>query len=100
MKKLYSSLVRLNSLQFKYRTSISFVIVFIFILFIDFIFNLNFPFIVEFLNNKYSISIKNIKAFACFLAILFHYVKHNINVETSISIKAVIRSILFPNHLP
>ena len=57
MKKLYSSLVRLNSLQFKYRTSISFVIVFIFILFIDFIFNLNFPFIVEFLNNKYSISI-------------------------------------------
>ena len=57
MKKLYSSLVRLNSLQFKYRTSISFVIVFIFILFIDFIFNLNFPFIVEFLNNNYSISI-------------------------------------------
>ena len=57
MKKLYSSLVRLNSLQFKYRTSISFVIVFIFILLIDFIFNLNFPFIVDFLNNKYSISI-------------------------------------------
>ena len=57
MKKLYSSLVRLNSLQFKYRTSISFVIVFIFILLIDFMFNLNFPFIVEFLNNKYSISI-------------------------------------------
>ena len=57
MKKLYSSLVRLNSLQFKYRTSISFVIVFISILFIDFIFHLNFPFIVEFLNNQYSISI-------------------------------------------
>ncbi|MFL2998802.1 MAG: hypothetical protein ACJZ1Q_08685 [Candidatus Neomarinimicrobiota bacterium] len=57
MKKLYSSLVRLNSLQFKYRTSISFVIVFIFILLIDFIFHLNFPFVVEFLNNKYSISI-------------------------------------------
>mgnify|MGYP001238113011 FL=1 len=57
MKKLYSSLVRLNSLQFKYRTSISFVIVFIFILLIDFMFNLNFPFIVEFLNNNYSISI-------------------------------------------
>ena len=37
MKKLYSSLVRLNSLQFKYRTSISFVTVFVFILLIDFI---------------------------------------------------------------
>jgi len=59
MEKLYSSLVRLNSLQFKYRTLISFTIVFVFVLLIDFLFHINFPFIVEFLHNKYSISISD-----------------------------------------
>ncbi len=59
MEKLYSSLVRLNSLQFKYRTLISFAIVFLLILLTDFIFHVNFPLIVEFLQNTYSISISD-----------------------------------------
>ena len=59
MEKIYSSLVRLNSLQFKYRTFISFIIVFLVIIFSDIIFYINFPIVIEFLQNKFSISISD-----------------------------------------
>ena len=59
MEKIYSSLLKLNSLQFKYRTLFAFVIVFLFVIFIDILFHINFPLVIDFLYNKYSISISD-----------------------------------------
>ena len=55
MEKFYSTLVKFNSLQFKYRTFISFVIVLFIILFSDSLFHLNFPSIVQFLETQFNI---------------------------------------------
>ncbi len=59
MKKFYSSILRLNSLQFKYRTLISFIIIFFVIIFSDILFHINFPSIIDFLQNRYSITISD-----------------------------------------
>ncbi len=59
MDKIYSSILKLNSLQFKYRTLISFIIIFFIIVFSDIIFHINFPLLTEFLQNTYSITISD-----------------------------------------
>ena len=59
MDKIYSSILRLNSLQFKYRTLISFIIIFFVVIFSDIIFHINFPLVIEFLQNTYSITISD-----------------------------------------
>jgi len=55
MEKFYTTLVKLNSLQFKYRTLITFGIVLIVILASDVLFNIFFPSIVNFLESQFSI---------------------------------------------
>ena len=55
MEKLYSHLVKLNSLQFKYRTILSFVLVLIAILLSDILFHIYFPFIVDILEAQFNI---------------------------------------------
>ena len=55
MEKFYTTLVKLNSLQFKYRTLITFGIVLIVILASDVLFNVFFPSIVNFLESQFSI---------------------------------------------
>ena len=57
MKKLYSALVKLNSLQFKYRTIISFVIVLIVIILSDIFFYISFQPISDFFNNKFNVDL-------------------------------------------
>jgi uncharacterized membrane protein YqjE len=55
MEKFYTALVKLNSLQFKYRTLITFGIVLIVILASDVLFNVFFSSIVNFLESQFSI---------------------------------------------
>ena len=55
MEKLYSHLVKLNSLQFKYRTILSFVLVLVAILLSDILFHIYFPFIVDILEAQFNI---------------------------------------------
>ncbi|MBL7014181.1 MAG: hypothetical protein ISR83_07150 [Candidatus Marinimicrobia bacterium] len=57
MKKFYTALVKFNSLQFKYRTIISFIIVLVGVLISDFIFHNNFPSMVNFFENQLNISL-------------------------------------------
>lgn len=59
METVYKTLVRLNSLQFKYRTLISFAIVFSIMVLTDVIFHLNFPTIVSILESQFNISISD-----------------------------------------
>ena len=56
MEKLYSLLVKLNSLQFKYRTILSFVLVLVVICLSDILFNIYFPSIVNILDVQFNIT--------------------------------------------
>ena len=56
MEKFYSLLVKLNSLQFKYRTILSFVLVLAVILLSDILFNIYFPSIVNILDVQFNIT--------------------------------------------
>ena len=55
METFYSTLVKFNSLQFKYRTSITFLLVLIGVLVSDILFHIYFPSIVNFLESQFSI---------------------------------------------
>ena len=55
MEKFYTSLVKFNSLQFKYRTSLTFIVVLIGVLASDILFHIYFPSIVNFLEGQFSI---------------------------------------------
>ena len=59
MKKIYSTLIRLNSVQFKYRTIISFIVVLLVMILSDMLFHSYFPSIVEYFDNKLSIDLSN-----------------------------------------
>ena len=59
MKKIYSSLNRLNSIQFKYRTIISFIIVLVAMIWSDILFHEYFPSIAEYFNNKLNIDLSD-----------------------------------------
>ena len=59
MDKFYSAIVRLNSLQFKYRTIISFVTVLLILIGIDFGFHYFFSSIADYFNHKVSIDLTN-----------------------------------------
>ena len=59
MEKIYQSLVKLNSLQFQYRTIISFVVVLIAMIAIDILFYINFQSIVSIFNTKLNIDLAN-----------------------------------------
>ena len=59
MEKIYQTLVKLNSLQFKYRTIISFVIVFIIMIFIDIVFYTYFEFISNFFLTRFDVNLSN-----------------------------------------
>ena len=59
MEKIYETLVRLNSLQFKYRTIISFVLVLLMMIFIDIIFYSNFQLIADFFLRKFDVNLSN-----------------------------------------
>ena len=56
MEKFYSLLVKLNSLQFKYRTILSFVLVLVVICLSDILFNIYFPSIVNILDVQFNIT--------------------------------------------
>jgi len=56
MEAVYKTLVRLNSFQFKYRTLLSFLAVFLIIVFTDILFHINFPWIVNVLENQFNIA--------------------------------------------
>ena len=55
MEKIYSLLVKFNSLQFKYRTFISFFLVLVGILITDVLFNSYYSSIVNFLDHQFNI---------------------------------------------
>jgi len=59
MKKIYSTLIRLNSVQFKYRTIISFVVVLIAMIGSDMLFHTCFPSISEYFGSKLDIDLSN-----------------------------------------
>ena len=59
MEKIYQALVKLNSLQFKYRTIISFVIVFIIMIFIDIAFYTYFEVISNFFLVRFDVDLSN-----------------------------------------
>ena len=59
MKKIYSTLIKLNSIQFKYRTIISFIVVLVIMVLSDVLFHGYFPSIVEYFTNKLSIDLSN-----------------------------------------
>lgn len=59
MEKIYQSLVKLNSLQFQYRTIISFVVVLIAMIAIDILFYINFQSIVSIFKTKLNIDLAN-----------------------------------------
>ena len=59
MDKIYSAIVRLNSLQFKYRTIISFFIVLIFMISSDVIFHHFFSSIADYFSNEVGIDLTN-----------------------------------------
>ena len=59
MEKIYQTLVKLNSLQFKYRTIISFVIVFMIMIFIDIAFYTYFEVISNFFLARFDVDLSN-----------------------------------------
>jgi len=59
MEKIYQTLVRLNSLQFRYRTIISFIIVFITMVLIDIIFYTNFETVSHFFLKNFNVDLSN-----------------------------------------
>ncbi len=59
MEKIYQTLVKLNSLQFKYRTIISFVIVFMIMIFIDIAFYTYFEIISNFFLTRFNVDLSN-----------------------------------------
>ena len=59
MEKIYSALIRLNSIQFKYRTVFSFVIVLTLIILSDVFFHHYFPSIVELFINQFNIDLSD-----------------------------------------
>ena len=59
MEKIYQTLVRLNSLQFRYRTIISFVIVFIAMVLIDIVFFTNFEIVSNFFLKNFDVDLSN-----------------------------------------
>ena len=59
MEKIYQTLVKLNSLQFKYRTIISFVIVFMIMIFIDIAFYTYFEIISNFFLTRFDVDLSN-----------------------------------------
>ena len=59
MEKIYQTLVKLNSLQFKYRTIISFVLVLLIMIFIDIIFYKNFQIIADFFLRNFDVDLSN-----------------------------------------
>ena len=59
MKKIYSSLIKLNSIQFKYRTIISFIVVLVAMIWSDILFHEYFPSIAEYFNNKLNIDLSD-----------------------------------------
>ena len=59
MENFYSALVKFNSLQFKYRSFISFIIVLIAIILSDIVFYLSFDSIGVFFQNKFNIDLSN-----------------------------------------
>ena len=59
MNSIYQTLVKLNSLQFKYRTIISFVIVFIIMVCIDIAFYTNFKLISNFFFKNFNVDLSN-----------------------------------------
>jgi len=59
MEKIYQTLVKLNSLQFKYRTIISFVIVFMIMIFIDISFYTYFEIISNFFLTRFDVDLSN-----------------------------------------
>ena len=59
MEKIYSALIRLNSIQFKYRTIFSFVIVLTLIILSDVFFHHYFPSIVELFINQFNIDLSD-----------------------------------------
>ena len=59
MKKIYSTLIKLNSIQFKYRTIISFLVVLVVMVLSDVLFHGYFPSIVEYFTKKLSIDLSN-----------------------------------------
>jgi len=61
MEKIYLTLVKLNSLQFQYRTIISFVLVFISIIITDILFHSYFPSIANFLETTFNIVLSDHK---------------------------------------
>ena len=61
MKKVYSLIVKLNSLLFKYRSLISFSIVLIGVLLSDVLFHFYFPSTVDFLEKQFGILLEDHK---------------------------------------
>ena len=59
MEKIYQTIVKLNSLQFKYRTIISFVIVFMIMIFIDIAFYTYFEIISNFFLTRFDVDLSN-----------------------------------------
>ena len=57
MKKIYSTIIRLNSIQFKYRTIISFFIVLSVIIGSDMLFHWYFSSIANFFNQNYNVDL-------------------------------------------
>ncbi len=59
MKKIYSTLIRLNSVQFKYRTIISFIIVLLGMIVSDVLFHIYFPSITEYFHTTFNIDLSD-----------------------------------------
>ncbi len=59
MEKLYSTILRINSIQFKYRTIISFIVVLAAMVLSDMLFHSYFPSIVEYFDNKLNIDLSD-----------------------------------------
>ena len=59
MEKIYLSLIKLNSLQFKYRTILSFFVVLISMVVVDILFYINFHTIADIFNNILNIDLSN-----------------------------------------
>ena len=59
MGKIYQTLVRLNSLQFKYRTILSFIIVFITMILIDIVFYANFEVVSKYFLKNFNVDLSN-----------------------------------------
>ncbi len=59
MGKFYSTLIKLNSLQFKYRTIVSFFIILVVMVASDFLFHIYFPSVVTFFDNTVGIDLSD-----------------------------------------